>query len=86
MDCHYQTDKRERGLKDRDGQPKLKCSNVAALIKRTTEVPLFDLAITELGFRVTDLKADWVAQGCRRIVSLRSELVQSQLAKCVMEA
>lgn len=86
MDCHYQTDKRDRVLKGKDGQPKLKYANVADLIKRTTEVPLLDLAATEMAFRVTGLKADCGTQGRRRIVSLRFELLQPQPAKRIPEA
>jgi len=86
MDCHHQTDKRDRVVKDKGGQPKMKYANVADLIKRTTEVPLLDLATTELAFRVTGLKADSGALGRRRIVSLRFELLQPQPAKCIPEA
>ena len=86
MDCHYQTDKRERIVEDKDGQLKLKYANVIDLIKRTTEVPLLDLATTERAFRVTGLKADRVTQGCRRVVSLQFELLQPQPAKRVPEA
>ncbi|TDN36969.1 hypothetical protein A8B98_06140 [Hymenobacter sp. UV11] len=86
MDCHHQTDKRDRVLKDKDGQPKLKYANVADLIKRTTAVPLLDLASTEMAFRVIGLKADCGTQGRRRIVTLRFELLQPQPAKRIPEA
>ena len=86
MDCHYQTDKRDRVLKDKDGKPKLKYANAADLIKRTTAVPILDLAVTEMAFKVTGLKADCGALGRRRIVSLRFELLQPQPAKRIPEA
>lgn len=85
MDCHYQMDKRERVLKDKDGQPKLNYANVADSIKRTTEVPLLDLSPTELAFRVLGLKADRMTQGRRCIVSLRFELLQPQPAKRILK-
>jgi hypothetical protein len=77
LDCSYQTDKRGRILKNKQGEPRLKYPNVNDLISYTTTEPLSELAETELAFRV-QLRHETgrTGRGRPKIVGLRFELLE----------